>query len=484
MLDRNVDVDMERSDGTLLRYAASLGRARIVRVLLDAGADVNRTSPLTAALDRPEIVALLLDRGADPNGTVDGETILVHAAGAGYAPTLSLLIKHGVRVREPDGASALRKAWQEDRADAVRVLQMAGVAEPEAATLFDALPFPSPLGKFLANGADPNQRDAAGRTPLIAAAAAKNLGAVRILLEHGADPDAKDEEGKSALAHLGDWMCGCGEGYLGEARVAALLLAKGAHVPPLSRQDVLLRSIQECDEKTFLESIQVGDFWPPSTRAVERLLCLGNPAGRVEGWAGEGKWGRDCKVKGKKEGIDAMGDTGQSNDVSVYRGDKKNGPSCFWQKGSLFSKCTYKDDLEDGPCFNSFYNGRRMFEGTFRKGQATALRWYWPDGRDRPSKDARYLLDLGNGIMVERRYSDDGGLGTELFMREGRVFRHRHHQGWSGLYREQEGRYLGDFSDGPCRVFKKSGEYVETEIRQNGQVVKKFVEPGVKRSQY
>jgi ankyrin repeat protein len=84
LLDRGAD-----ADGGALHAAASRARLELVRLLLAAGADVNRRepdtgrSPLHAAVstgrshDAPEVVRALLDAGADVNATTtDGASAL------------------------------------------------------------------------------------------------------------------------------------------------------------------------------------------------------------------------------------------------------------------------------------------------------------------------------------------------------------------------------------------------------------------------
>jgi ankyrin repeat protein len=84
LLDRGAD-----ADGGALHAAAGSTRLELVRLLLAAGADVNRRdpdtgrAPLHAAVaaggggDAPEVVAVLLDAGADVNATTnDGASAL------------------------------------------------------------------------------------------------------------------------------------------------------------------------------------------------------------------------------------------------------------------------------------------------------------------------------------------------------------------------------------------------------------------------
>jgi ankyrin repeat protein len=55
------------------------------------------------------------------------------------------------------------------------------------------------LRNALAQGADPNERDEDGRTPLFHAATDNRLEAAKLLLEAGAQADAQDESGNAAL---------------------------------------------------------------------------------------------------------------------------------------------------------------------------------------------------------------------------------------------------------------------------------------------
>ncbi|MDE8743017.1 sigma-70 family RNA polymerase sigma factor [Pectobacterium polaris] len=70
------------------------------------------------------------------------------------------------------------------------LLRLAAISGVEAAITFHIL-----------RGDDLDARDSSGLTPLILAAAKKNCGAVRLLLEAGANPTLVDPKGMNALAH-------------------------------------------------------------------------------------------------------------------------------------------------------------------------------------------------------------------------------------------------------------------------------------------
>jgi len=204
---RLLGVTVER-DGqgrwTPLHLAVADGRADVVRVLVETGADLtartefNRT-PLHVALQfHPELVPLLrdlgavvdapsaaymgdvpqlsrhLDDGVDPHDRVGGVDLLSWAAFGGAASTARLLLERGADAN----GGALHFAAGGARLELVRLL-------------IDA-------------GADVDRRDPdTGRVPLHAAVAAGTEGdapeIVKALLKAGADANATTNDGASPL---------------------------------------------------------------------------------------------------------------------------------------------------------------------------------------------------------------------------------------------------------------------------------------------
>lgn len=163
VLDRGID-------STALAQAVAHANLKMVKALLDAGADINaedragRTALMTLDEDAtPDLVRALLDAGAE------------------------------VKVRDDDGNSALAHAAARSTAEVVR-------------RLLDA-------------GAKINMRNDEGRTALMLAAEVGELENVRALVAAGADYNLKDDEGKTALdfARGGEYE-----------EVTALLVAHGA----------------------------------------------------------------------------------------------------------------------------------------------------------------------------------------------------------------------------------------------------------------
>jgi ankyrin repeat protein len=99
---------------TALHVAATKGHLPVVRLLIDAGADVDRrerhgVSPLLQAVGWPGVMEALLDAGADVDGaTVQGVTPLMSAAAFGEMESVRLLLARGAdpNRRDDSGSSA------------------------------------------------------------------------------------------------------------------------------------------------------------------------------------------------------------------------------------------------------------------------------------------------------------------------------------------------------------------------------------------
>ena len=151
-LKRGADPNLRLIYGMpLIAFCASLGRNEAVRVLLDAGADINAGTPslgfnaLLSAADKGNLalVRLLIGHGADIEARISsGATPLMLAARNGHADVVALLLENGAR---KDTANA----------KGVTALIFASIyGHPGAAeTLLDA-------------GADPSVKTAIGRTAL------------------------------------------------------------------------------------------------------------------------------------------------------------------------------------------------------------------------------------------------------------------------------------------------------------------------------
>ncbi|XP_056145493.1 ankyrin repeat domain-containing protein 50 [Lampris incognitus] len=201
LLDAGVDVEGCDGEGrTALRAAAWGGHEEILLTLLDYGAQVDKAdregrTPLIAAayMGHREAVEILLDHNAEVDlADGDGRTALSvaalcvpTAAGVkGYGEVASLLLERGADPvhRDRDGMTPLLLAAYEGHEDIVELLLEAGADVDETA---------SP---------DANTPAATAVTPLLAAAAMGHISTVGRILFWGAAVDAIDGEGKTALS--------------------------------------------------------------------------------------------------------------------------------------------------------------------------------------------------------------------------------------------------------------------------------------------
>ncbi|OAI21163.1 MULTISPECIES: ankyrin repeat domain-containing protein [Methylomonas] len=105
---------------TAMHVAATAGHLLIVRLLIDARADVNRRdrygiSPLHQAIGWPKVMEALLDAGADvDSATTQGVTPLMSAAAFGEMESVRLLLVRGADLNRRDdrGSSAADAAGE------------------------------------------------------------------------------------------------------------------------------------------------------------------------------------------------------------------------------------------------------------------------------------------------------------------------------------------------------------------------------------
>ena len=158
----------------ICRLVAAGGVALLV--VAGAPAATQDDAPLVAAAAEQDRVAVrvLLDAGADVNAArADGATALLYAAHWDDLETASLLLQAGARVNPADdhGVTPLARACENT---SVRMVEL----------LLDA-------------GADPNAAQTSGLTPLMTAVRTGSVEIVRALLESGADVNAATVETRS-----------------------------------------------------------------------------------------------------------------------------------------------------------------------------------------------------------------------------------------------------------------------------------------------
>jgi uncharacterized protein len=173
---------------TPLLYASRDGRLDIVRMLLDAGAEIDRRdandiTPLIATItnNHPDVARYLIERGADIKA-VDwyGRTPLWAAV--------------ETRNMDVDNATFENSI---DRAPFLPLIQMLleRGADPNARTK----EVPPVRNDFLRVTASLSWVDFTGQTPFITAALAGDVTVMKLLLKHGADPNLTTFAGTTAL---------------------------------------------------------------------------------------------------------------------------------------------------------------------------------------------------------------------------------------------------------------------------------------------
>ncbi|HET9482895.1 MAG TPA: ankyrin repeat domain-containing protein [Xanthomonadales bacterium] len=240
-----------RDQRSLLMHAAACSDTRLLRALIERGAEVNRAvgglTPLLAATrdshqGRPDAVmtlvangadpracdgegntplhhaalscdaavaAILIDAGADPNAANrDGATPLGVACAAGNEPLARFLLEHGARPEAPRAQPALVAAagGADDQPALVKLLlkHKAAVDAPDrlGRTALHAAALHGHAGcaeVLLAAGADAGARDAHGVTPLMDAARGGSNAVLALLRARRPDPNPVDQQGRSAL---------------------------------------------------------------------------------------------------------------------------------------------------------------------------------------------------------------------------------------------------------------------------------------------
>jgi ankyrin repeat protein len=139
LIAKGADVNARGSrDETPLYWAAQRGNLKVVKLLIDHGADLNCGKAFGTVLhvainNNKEIAKLLVEKGAKLNqrDTQLGQTELHMAALNGYADLARLLIEHGAEVNAVDGhnRTALYYAAKHGYRSVAEVLTVAGAKE-------------------------------------------------------------------------------------------------------------------------------------------------------------------------------------------------------------------------------------------------------------------------------------------------------------------------------------------------------------------
>jgi ankyrin repeat protein len=225
LLKQGADVNAPQGDGsTALHWAAETNNVEIVRLLLDASANVDATTrngaltPLHVGAEAGSaaVVELLLQAGADANIKSTRDVTALHlAAAAGSVETVQALMEHGADVNARESAAGqtpLLFAAENNRAGVIKAL-LAGGADPSLATkTLDVVARVDEDAEIRARQAAAGKTNAykrnkfadqvgvtGGMTPLHHATRQGHVEAALALLEGGADINEKSADGSTPM---------------------------------------------------------------------------------------------------------------------------------------------------------------------------------------------------------------------------------------------------------------------------------------------
>ena len=202
----DVNIAEPRRRQTALMWAAAEGHADVVGALIEVGADakaVSRTgfNALAFAVQKndEESARLLLGAGLDPNFALpSGNKILMMAMAYGHTETASVLLDGGADIRATDrgGNTPLHIAAQSGNLVLIKQLLDKG-ADANARTA----PASMQVGRGAGGGGGGRAVAGGSLTPLMVAARANQLDAMKLLVAGGADPSLRADNGTSTLMY-------------------------------------------------------------------------------------------------------------------------------------------------------------------------------------------------------------------------------------------------------------------------------------------
>jgi ankyrin repeat protein len=272
-----------------LLEAAARGKVAAARQLLIQGANVDakdhreipwNVTPLMCAAEggHTEVVRLLLDAGADVNaadkGIADiqpgGNTSLLRAVQHGHRDVVRMLVKAGAKDRPRAGDTALGVAASDGDLKLVRMLLDGGInpntpdCDRNTPLALAAMKGRSDVAKLLlARGADPNAQSVGGFAPLHWAAENGDIVLARALLDAGAKVDIQESDRFTPLMTAA---------MSGHEKLMKLLLSRGANAKAVSRGRTLLDYARMSKRKSIIcavERLGVRASEPLETEPVE-----------------------------------------------------------------------------------------------------------------------------------------------------------------------------------------------------------------------
>lgn len=196
--------DVDEGGRTPLMFASQTGSLETIKTLLVAGASINardksgqtalmwgQVASRYAGRYNPEVIKTLIGARADVNAVdKSGRTPLMFAAQADLAESVKMLLEAGakayINAKDERGETALIYAFNSFYYSTNHL-----VAHPSLAI----------VKALIAAGANVNDVNGSGRTPLMLAAQRNSLDAVKILLAAGASIKTKDNKGRTVLMY-------------------------------------------------------------------------------------------------------------------------------------------------------------------------------------------------------------------------------------------------------------------------------------------
>ncbi|KAM9804709.1 uncharacterized protein ankrd50l [Neosynchiropus ocellatus] len=385
---------------TALRSAAWGGHSEAVKLLLDAGADVDgcdgdgRTALRAAAWGgHEETVRTLLRYGAQVDkADIKGCTPLIAAAYMGHHEAVEVLLDHNadVNLADGDGRSALSVA-------ALCVPTAEGVkGYSEVASL------------LLERGADPCHRDHDGMTPLLLAAYEGHYEIVELLLEAGADVDETAvPQGNSPAAAVTPLLAAAAMGHM---RTVSRLLFWAAAVDAI-----------DCEGRTALCLAAARG----SAEVVRALLERGLDENHKDdlGWTPL----HAAACEGHRAACAALTERGSMAHVGDMDIEGRTPLILAAQEGHLSTVRLLLD--RRSPIDHRAYDGHSALSGAFLEGHAEVAELLMRRGADTDVRDAEgrpllYLLVLEGQLDLASLLIEKGGVPLESRDSEGRTALH------------------------------------------------------------